>query len=150
MVKFLRKILNKVTNEKILEDTILESTKKEAETQTTILEKKAGVYKKPKETKSDYVGVPAPKVLKDDAWFGPAVISDSNKDYMEREYEAFKEEAHKHYGTDEKKEPDNIHEVMYQIATESMGSWQENIGGSENFNNDSNQWSSGTGMGQYR
>jgi len=140
MVKFLQKILNKVTNEKTLEDTILESTKKEVETQTTLLQKKAGTY----------VGVPAPKILKDDAWFGPAVISDSNKDYMEREYEAFKEEAHKHYGTDEKKEPDNIHEVMYQIATESMGSWQENIGGSENFNSDSDQWSSGTGMGQYR
>jgi hypothetical protein len=36
------------------------------------------------------------------------------------------------------------------MATESLGSWQEYIGGSENFNSDSNQWSSGTGLGQFK
>ena len=32
-----------------------------------------------------YIGVPAPTVLSDDPWFGPAVISDANRDYMEQE-----------------------------------------------------------------
>ena len=76
--------------------------------------------------------VPAPVVLTDDPWFGPAFISDSNKDYMEREYNAFKEEAHKYYGT---KEPENMHQLMYDIATKSGSTTiQLNpVGGSENF-----------------
>ena len=79
-----------------------------------------------------YTGVPAPKYLKDDEWFGPAVISDENKDYMEREYEAFKEEAHKFYGT---KESENIHQEMYEIATKSSSTpiHLDPVGGSENF-----------------
>ena len=79
-----------------------------------------------------YTGVPAPKYLKDDEWFGPAVISDENKDYMEREYEAFKEEAHKFYGT---KESENIHQEMYEIATKSSSTTihLDPVGGSENF-----------------
>ena len=37
--------------------------------------------------------VPAPQVLKDDEWFGPAVISDSNKDYM-REKQKHSKQMH--------------------------------------------------------
>ena len=99
-----------------------------------------------------YVGVPAPKVLKDDPWFGPAFISDANKEYLkQQEHEAFKEEAHKYYGT---KEPENIHEMMYQMATNSQGtSLQrdpiEQPGGSENFHEGPGGWNSGNGWGNF-
>ena len=83
---------------------------------------------------SPYVGVPAPRVLKEDKWFGPAPVSDANMDYMEREYEAFKQDAMNYYNQ-ETKEPDNIHEVMYEMATKNAATTLQldPIGGSENF-----------------
>lgn len=99
-----------------------------------------------------YTGVPAPAYLKDDEWFGSAVISDENKDYMEREYEAFKEEAHKFYGT---KESENIHQEIYEIATASQNTTVHldpviPVGGSENFQEGPGGWTSGNGMNQFR
>ena len=81
-----------------------------------------------------FVGVPAPRVLKDDEWFGPAPVSDANMDYMEREYEAFKQDAMNYYDQ-ETKEPENIHQVMYEMATQSAATTLQldPIGGSENF-----------------
>ena len=80
-----------------------------------------------------YVGVPAPVVLTEDSWFGPAVVSDGNKDYMELEYEAFKQDALNYYP--DSKEPENIHQVMYEMATKSGATTVQldPIGGSENF-----------------
>ena len=80
-----------------------------------------------------YVGVPAPVVLTEDSWFGPAVVSDVNKDYMELEYEAFKQDALNYYP--DSKEPENIHQVMYEMATKSGATTVQldPIGGSENF-----------------
>ena len=80
-----------------------------------------------------YVGVPAPVVLTEDSWFGPAVVSDANKDYMEREYEAFKQDALNYYP--DSKEPENIHQVMYEMATQNAATTLQldPIGGSENF-----------------
>ena len=130
------------------------------ETQTTLLQKKANIFKQDiivnmdggvggswrvecledDETipcsELDYTGVPAPQALNNDPWFGDAVISDTNMEYKQLEFEAFKEEAHKFYGT---KEPENIHQLMYDIATENgkhaTPAWFDagNIGGSENF-----------------
>ena len=85
-----------------------------------------------------YTGVPAPVVLTEDPWFGPAVVSDANKDYMEREYEAFKQDALNYYNQDTK-EPENIHQVMYEMATQNWTTVVETQGGSENV------WQSGTG-----
>ena len=87
---------------------------------------------------SPYVGIPAPKVLSDDEWFGPAVISDANKDHIECEVEIKKqEEENRQYWTNE---PENIHEVMYEIATKSVAPTtlqidpiDTPIGGSERF-----------------
>ena len=81
-----------------------------------------------------YVGVPAPRVLKGDEWFGPAPVSDANMDYMEREYEAFKQDAMNYYSQETKESP-NIHQEMYDLATKSgKTTTQLNpIGGSENF-----------------
>ena len=80
-----------------------------------------------------YIGVPAPVVLTEDSWFGPAVVSDANKDYMELEYEAFKQDALNYYP--DSKEPENIHQVMYEMATKSGATTVQldPIGGSENF-----------------
>ena len=80
-----------------------------------------------------YTGVPAPEVLQEDPWFGPAVVSDANKDYMEREYEAFKQDALNYYS--DSKEPENIHQVMYEMATQNAATTLQldPIGGSENF-----------------
>lgn len=85
-----------------------------------------------------YTGVPAPVVLTEDPWFGPAVVSDANKDYMEHEYEAFKQDALNYYNQDTK-EPENIHQVMYEMATQNWTTVVETQGGSENV------WQSGTG-----
>ena len=85
------------------------------------------------EIEEPYTGVPAPVVLTEDPWFGPAVVSDANKDYMEREYEAFKQDALNYY--QDSKEPENIHQVMYEMATNSAATTLQldPIGGSENF-----------------
>ena len=49
-------------------------------------------------------------------------------------------------------EPENIHQVMYDIATKNGKHWEQ--GGSETFqenvNLDDHTWQSGTGWGQYR
>jgi len=81
-----------------------------------------------------YTGVPAPVVLVEDPWFGSAVVSDANKDYMEREYEAFRQDAMNYYDY-ETKEPENIHQVMYEMATKNAATTLQlnPIGGSENF-----------------
>ena len=95
----------------------------------------------------DYVGVPAPAYLKDDEWFGPAPeYTDNQKDYMERETEIKRQEFEKSFST----EPENIHQVMYEIATSNWNTVDEtkqSMGGSENLQEG---WNSGTGMGQYR
>ena len=135
-------------------------SKQEVETQTTILQKKAGTYEVECAIDEEvvdcdemdnppFVGVPAPAYLEDDPWFGPAFISDANRDYMEREHEAFKEEAHKHYGT---QEPENIHEVMYQKATKNQNTTTQlnPLGGSENFHQGPGGWNSGTGHNQFK
>ena len=84
-----------------------------------------------------FVGVPAPILNPVDEWFAapygcPSVITEKQKDYMEQEHEAFKEEARKHYGTIES---ENIHQLMYEMATKSGATTVQldPIGGSENF-----------------
>ena len=81
-----------------------------------------------------YVGVPAPIMNPIDEWFASpygcsSVITEKQKEYQESE--AFKEEAIKHYS----KEPEDIHQVMYEMATKSCATTVQlnPIGGSENF-----------------
>ena len=137
MVRFLQKILNKVVGEETLEDTILESTKREVETQTTLLQKKA----------EPFTGVPAPVYLKDDEWFGPAPeYTEKQKDYIVQETEIKRQEFEKSFSV----EPEDIHQKMYEIATSAQNTTLHlnPPGGSENFQEDG--WQSGTGFGQYR
>ena len=81
-----------------------------------------------------YTGVPAPVVLTKDPWFGSAPVSDANIDYMEREHEAFKQDALNYYNQETKESP-NIHQEMYELATKSGATTVQldPIGGSENF-----------------
>ena len=116
------------------------------ETQTSLLEKKAGIFKEKdiecsvdeqvvdcKELDKDpYVGVPAPILNPVDEWFAspygcsPA-ITKKQQDYMAHETEIKKAEV-------QTKEPDNIHQLMYEIATKNSSTTLriDSIGGSEN------------------
>lgn len=89
-----------------------------------------------------YTGVPAPAYLKDDEWFGPAPeYTEKQKDYMVQETEIKRQEFEKSFSI----EPENIHQVMYEMATKNQsGSWQETLpGGSENFQSGPSAWASG-------
>ena len=99
-----------------------------------------------------YVGVPAPVLTPVDDWFsGPygfateIPITEKQKDYMERENEMKMAE-------DQSKEPDNIHQLMYEMATKSGATTLQldPIGGSENFHEGSDGWMSGTGLSQFK
>ena len=106
------------------------------------------VYYSPEAQGTWWTGVPAPVVLEDDPWFGPAPKSDKQNDYEETvTAESQIEEDQK---KEETQEPENIHQVMYEIATSNWNTVDEtkqSMGGSENFQEG---WNSGTGMGQYR
>ena len=82
-----------------------------------------------------YVGVPAPVLTPVDDWFSGSYgfateipITEKQKDYMERENEMKMAE-------DQSKEPENIHQLMYEMATKSGATTLQldPIGGSENF-----------------
>ncbi len=84
-----------------------------------------------------FVSVPAPKYLKDDSWFGPAVLSDSQMTIREA-YEHAVSDGQL-LPEDDTVEPKDIHEVIYNIATSSgkittqldrsgVGGWQSGIG----------------------
>jgi len=129
------------------------------ETQTSLFQKKAGVFKEENiecvidEKPIDcafleasafecgpshytqgygffgYTGVPAPILTPHDDWFSEPVTTSKQQDYMERETEIKKQEAAF------VSEPENIHQLMYEIATKSSATTLQldPIGGSENF-----------------
>jgi len=98
-----------------------------------------------------FVSVPAHKYLKDDPWFGPAVLSDSQITIKEA-YEHAVSDGQL-LPEDDTVEPKNIHEVIYNIATCSQKTTTQlnptpQFGsGSENFQEG---WQSGTSLGQFR
>ncbi len=98
----------------------------------------------------DYIGVPAPAYLVDDPWFGPApVLTDKQKDYMAIEAE-YKEQEQ---SSSSSVESEDIHEMMYQIATRTGSPTTIQLdppGGSENFHEGPGGWTSGSGYNQFR
>ena len=79
-----------------------------------------------------YTGIPAPAYLKDDEWFGPALeYTEKQKDYMVQETEIKRQEFEKSFSV----ESEDIHQVMYEMATQSAATTLQldPIGGSENF-----------------
>ena len=65
-----------------------------------------------------YTGIPAPAYLEDDPWFGPAPVSDENK-----EYEHINDDPQMEWWLtpeyQDTKESPNIHQEMYDSATKS-------------------------------
>ena len=76
--------------------------------------------------------VPAPTILEKDPWFGEPVLSEKNQDYMEKESKMKAQEEKKR--EEAGGEPENIHQLMYEIATNSGSTTLQldPIGGSEN------------------
>ena len=129
---------------------MIEKLKQFFETQTTLLKKKAGVFKEEdiecsideqivdcKDLDEDpYVGVPAPILTPHDDWF-----EDPPKTEMQMEYEHINDDPHDgwwlrpEWQDDKSNEPDNIHQLMYDIATKNSATTLQidPIGGSENF-----------------
>ena len=151
MAKFLNKLKE-----------ILNPPKQEVETQTTILQKKAGTYNvecaideevvdcKEMST-TPYTGIPAPVVLSNDSWFGDVTYkSQKQEDYMERETEMKMQEQKRREEAGE--EPENIHQLMYEMATKNQSTTLhiDPPGGSENFHEGPGGWKSGNGMGQFQ
>ena len=129
-----------VTSEKELECAVDETT--------VPCETLGEVYYSPEAQGTWWTGVPAPAVLEDDPWFGPAPKSDKQNDYEEAV--ATESQIEEDQRKEETQEPENIHQVMYEIATSNWNTVDEtkqSMGGSENFQEG---WNSGTGMGQYR
>ena len=128
-----------VTSEKELECAVDETT--------VPCETLGEVYYSPEAQGTWWTGVPAPVVLEDDPWFGPAPKSDKQKNYEETV--AAKSQIEEDQRKEETQEPENIHQVMYEIATSNWNTVDEtkqSMGGSENFQEG---WNSGTGMGQF-
>ena len=157
MTKFLKKLKE-----------IISAPKQEVETQTTILQKKAGTYKvecsiddekvpcetlgqqyhSPEAQGTWFTGVPAPVVLSNDSWFGDVTYkSQKQLDYMEKETEMKRQERENNFSV----EPDDIHQKMYEIATKNQNTTLQlnPLGGSENFHEGPGGWNSGNGMGQF-
>ena len=130
-----------------------EKPKQEVETQTTLLQKKAGTFNVECAIDEEvvdcsemdsppYIGVPAPAYLKDDPWFGPAPIrSEKQLDYMEQET-FIKQQQHQETHS---VESEDIHQKMYDIATQNWNTVSESQGGSENFQEGPGGWNSGNG-----
>ena len=157
MTKFLKKLKE-----------IISAPKQEVETQTTILQKKAGTYKvecsidnekvpcetlgqqyhSPEAQGTWFTGVPAPVVLSNDSWFGDVTYkSQKQLDYIEQETEMKRKERENNFSV----EPDDIHQKMYEIATKNQNTTLQlnPLGGSENFHEGPGGWNSGNGMGQF-
>ena len=79
-----------------------------------------------------FTGAPAPAYLKDDEWFGPASNhTEKQKEYMVQETEIKRQEFENNFSI----ESEDIHQVMYEMATKSGATTiqLDPIGGSENF-----------------
>ena len=81
-----------------------------------------------------YTGVPAPVIAPHDDWF-----EDPPKTEMQMEYEHINDDPHDGWWLmpeyQDTKEPENIHQLMYEMATKSGATTiqLDPIGGSENF-----------------
>ena len=148
MIKKFKELLGKVVS------------KQEVETQTTILQKKAGTFNVECAIDEEvvdcdemdsppYIGVPAPAYLEDDPWFGPApTLTEKQQEYFQREAT---ERLHQDIREEKKTcESEDIHAKMYEIATQNWTTVSETQGGSENFQEGPGGWNSGTGLAQFK
>ena len=97
----------------------------------------------------DYSTVPAPVVTPTDSWFSEPVKTEKVIAYEKHVAQKIEEQKFIE-AAQPKKEAQDIHQQMYARASKFFGSWQESVGGSENFQSGSGGWNSGTGMGQFK
>ena len=108
-----------------------------------------GVSPVKSKTTKPYIGIPAPAITSYDPWFAPPIKTDKQTEMQKQKLEAVVREEAEY--KQKNKEPKNIHEVLYKKAAAHMkNSWQENLGGSENFHEGPGGWTSGTGQNQFR
>ena len=139
---------------------LIGKVKEGVETQTSLLQKKAGNYKVECAIDEEvvdcdemdnppFVGVPAPAYLEDDPWFGPAPVrTEKQMDYMEQEAEIKMVEEQQR--SEQTCESHDIHAKIYEIATKNWTTVAETQGGSENFQEGPGGWNSGTGLAQFK
>ena len=103
--------------------------------------------KKVEKPKENYIGVAAPVVTPFDSWFSKPVKTEKVIAHEEKVAEVVKQ---KEAEQPKSKEPENIHQQMYERVSNHWGTWKEELqspGGSENFQSG---WNSGNGMGQFK
>ena len=103
--------------------------------------------KKVEKPKENYIGVVAPVVTPFDSWFSKPVKTEKVIAHEEKVAEVVKQ---KEAEQPKSKEPENIHQQMYERVSNHWGTWKEELqspGGSENFQSG---WNSGNGMGQFK
>ena len=105
--------------------------------------------KKVEPQKPSYTGVVAPVVTPTDNWFSKPVKTEKVIAYEKHVAQKI-EEQRIIEAVQPKKEAQDIHQQMYEKAIQSWGSWQETLGGSENFQSGPGGWNSGNGMGQFK
>ena len=110
-----------------------------------LIEEKPKKVEKPKE---NYVGVPAPVSTPTDSWFSEPVKTEKVIAYEKHVAQKIEEQKFIE-AAQPKKEAQDIHQQMYERASKYWGTWQENVGGSENFQSGPGGWNSGTGMRQF-
>ena len=103
--------------------------------------------------------IPAPEVLQDDPWFGPAPVTEMSISIKEAKAKAIADaqllpcESDNHHPLHQ--EPEDIHQKMYEIATSSgntttqLDPMPEFGGGSESYHSGPGGWMSGTGARQF-
>jgi len=101
--------------------------------------------KKVEPQKPSYTGVVAPVVTPTDNWFSEPVKTEKVIAYEKHVAQKIEEQKFIE-AAQPKKEPENIHQAMYEKAIQSWGSWQETLGGSENFQEGPGGWNSGAGF----
>jgi len=106
--------------------------------------------KKTQKKQSTYTGVVAPVVTPLDSWFSKPVKSQKVVAYEKHVAQKIEEQKIIE-AAQPKKEPEDIHQQMYERVTKYWGTWKEELpGGSENFQSGPGAWNSGTGMGQFK
>ena len=105
--------------------------------------------KKVEKKQASYTGVAAPITTPTDSWFSEPVKTEKVIAYEKHVAQKIEEQKFIE-AAQPKKEPEDIHQQMYTRASKYWGTWQENVGGSENFQSGPGGWNSGTGMRQFQ
>jgi len=87
----------------------------------------------------------APVLPNPDPWFSEPVKTEKMVAYEKHVAQKIEEQKFAE-AAQPKKEPEDIHQQMYARASKFFGSWQENLGGSENFQEGPGEWNSGAGF----